>query len=184
MLSILDDFQNQTKQAIIHFQEELKSLHTGRASAGIVENIIIEAYGGRSPLKSLAQIIVPEARSIVVEPYDKNIIKDVERGIVMAKLDLNPSIQGSLIRIKLPELTEQSRQNLVKILRGLLEKSRIQIRKARDEAKKFLEQQKTGGEITEDDYYELIEKLDLTISQANQTLENLTEAKEQEIMRI
>lgn len=178
------NLKNHYDQTIAHLEKELHSLNTGRANSALVENIEITAYGNRTALKTLSHISVPEAKQITIEPYDKNIIKEIERGIVEANLGFNPQNEGNLLRIRIPELTEERRIKLVKVLNEYLENARISLRQARDKAKKEIEEQTRSKKISENEKFRQIEDLDKLTHEFTEKIKTMGEAKEKEIMTV
>jgi len=165
-------------------KEGFAALRTGRASAALFDRIRVDAYGEKSPINQIANISVPEARLIVIQPWDKNLITEIEKAIRSSELSLNPSNDGKVIRISIPALTEERRKDLVKQAKNHAEQSRVAIRNIRrdgnDELKKLLKDSK----ITEDDETkgaaELQKLTDSYIDQVNKILEE----KEKEIMEV
>jgi len=184
MLSFIENHKPNFQQIIEHFKRELLSLRTSRATPTLVENILVEAYGVKMPLQQLASITIPETKTIQIQLWDKNIIKEVEKVIAQSNLNLSPSVEGNVIRINLPFLTEENRKNLIKILHQRLEQNRIEIRNLRDKIKEEIINKFKGKEISEDDKYKLIEELDKTVHQYNEEVEGIGEKKEREIMRV
>ncbi len=167
-----------------HLNLDLKSLRSGRATPALVENIQINAYNIRTPLKQLASIHTPEPRLIVIEPWDKSLLKEIEKGIMEAQLNLTPNNDGSVIRIQVPTLTEESRRDIIKILHQKLEDSRIAIRKLREQIMKNLKNQKDNGEISEDDFFKFQKQLQSQVDEYNEKINKLGEQKEEEIMTV
>lgn len=180
----LSKFTGEFQDAIDFLKMELSSLRTGRATPALVENVQVEAYGSRTALVGLASISVPDSRTIVVEPWDKSILKEIEKGIQEAKIGLNPVVQGKIIRITLPTLTEESRRQLVKAMGDKLEQSRIAVRGIRENARTEVLQAEKDNEITEDEKYRLLEQLDKVVSGWNDKIKEIGEDKEREIMTI
>lgn len=181
---MLEKYTSQFTVIISSFKEEIATLRTGRAHPGMVENILIETYNSKMPLKQVASISTQDAKSLIIEPWDKSIIKDIEKGIVEAKVGFTPVSEGSLLRIKIPELTEERRLELKKVLNQILEKTRAQIRSRRDEAKREIETQERVKTISLDEKYRLIEKLNETTREFNEQIETLGQNKIKEIMEV
>ena len=131
--------------------DEFAGVRTGKASPALVENLPIEAYGSTMRLKELASINTPEMRSLVIQPWDAGTTGAIEKGIQAANLGLNPSVDGKLIRINLPDLTQERRQELVKVVRKQAEDGRISVRHVRRDALNHLKDEQKAGDITEDD---------------------------------
>ena len=138
-----------------HTLREFNTLHTGKASPSMVENIQIHvnSYGSSMHLREIAAITTPDPRTIQVQPWDKSIIKDVEKGIQVANLGLNPAISGDILRIPIPELSGERREELVKVAHQIAEQGRVSIRHARHEALDGLKKMNKNGEISEDDFH-------------------------------
>lgn len=178
----LSNYRPQFDQVIDFLKNDISSLRTGRANPAMVEGVMVEAYETRTPLSGLAAITVPDPRSILVEPWDKSLLKAIEKGILEAKLGFNPVVQGQQIRIPLPALTEENRKNLVKTLGEKLEHARKSIRNVRDEAKNEITKAEKDKAIGEDEKYKLLEQLDKTAAGCNDRIKNIGEEKEKEIM--
>ena len=176
--------QGNLLKIIEFFKKDISSLRTGRANPAILDGILVEAYGTKTPLVGLASITVTEARSIVVSPWDKNLTKDVEKAIVAANLGINPVNIGDKVKLVAPLLTEENRKELVKKLEEKMETSRISLRQARDEIKELIESAFKNKEINEDDKFRFFKELDEEIARQNDELKKLKEKKQEEIMTI
>src|SRR3974390_2403158 len=132
-------------------QHEFSTVRAGRASPALLDRVVVDYYGAATPLNQLATISVPEARLITVQPYDKSSIKFIEKAINESDVGLNPSNDGSLIRLVVPELTEERRRELVKVVRGLAEEGRVSIRNVRRDTMHHLRELKSEGEASSDD---------------------------------
>ncbi|MDR2028499.1 MAG: ribosome recycling factor [Treponema sp.] len=184
MHSVISTSEERMKKTITNLKEGFASLRTGRASAALFDKIRVDYYGDKSPLNQVANISIPEARLIVIQPWDKNLIGEIEKAIRSSELSLNPSNDGKVIRIAIPPLTEERRKELVKLAKNQAEQSRVAVRNIRrdgnDELKKLLK----DGELTEDEEARNSEELqkvtDNYIGKVNQVLEE----KEKEIMEV
>ncbi|MFH1712616.1 MAG: ribosome recycling factor [Candidatus Jacksonbacteria bacterium] len=182
---MLNTYKTQFENIIELLKQEITKLRTSRAAPSLVEDIAVEVYGGsRMQLKELASISVPEPRSLVIKPWDKNLIKDIEKGLINSNLEFNPIVETDILRIQLPELTQETREKLVKKLHGMLEQNRIKLRQIRDGAKKAIEQKHKNGEMAEDDKFSLIEDLNKMTREFSEQIDNLGKKKEEEIMTI
>lgn len=166
------------------FGEEMGKIRTGRANPALVENLLVDYYGTKTPLKQIAAINVPEARLIIINPWDKNALSSVETAIRNSDLGLNPASDGQIIRINIPPLTEERRKNLVKVLNQKAEEARIAVRNIREEAWKEIQDLEKGGTISEDDKFRGKEKLQKIIDEHNKQIEDSREKKEKEILTI
>jgi len=180
----LEIYKPEFQKVVDHLKEELKSLRTGRASTSLVEDIQVEAYGARTPIVGLATISIPDNRTITIEPWDKSVIKDMEKAIIDANIGLNPNVQGQIIRLSLPSLTEETRKDLIKVMNDKLEKTRIGIRNVREQIKSDVLESEKNNDITEDDKYRSLEALDKAIQDWNEKIRAIGKDKETEIMTI
>ncbi len=171
-------------KAIDFFKKDIAVIRTGRANPSILDGIFVEAYGAKTALIGLASIAVPEARSIVITPWDKSITKDIEKAIIAADLGINPVNEGDKIRLVVPQLTEENRKDLVKKLNEKLETARISLRQIRDQIKDSIEQAFKDKAISEDDKFRFIKELDEEIAKQNDALKSAKDKKEEEIMTI
>ncbi len=177
-------FNDSLKKIKNHFQDELKSIRTGRANVGIVSDILVEAYGSKIPLSQAASMGVADAKTITIDPWDKSLVKNIEKAILACGKNISPAVDGNIIRVKIPEMTQETRISTAKQMREKLELSRISIRKAREEEKKKIEKDKKDGIISEDQMRIGIKKLDDQTRDAIEELEKEANQKEKEIMSI
>ncbi|HOE12766.1 MAG TPA: ribosome recycling factor [bacterium] len=178
----LDDTELRMEEAVEACRQEMARLRTGRASAALLDGVTVEAYGTRTPLRQLANVSVPEARLIVVQPYDKSIIGDIERAINKSDLGLTPNSDGKLIRLTIPPLTEERRKDLVKVARKLAEEGRVHIRTIRREANDDLKRAEKDGDIPEDDARKMQDHIQELTDQFIEKIDKALEEKEKEIM--
>lgn len=176
--------QTEFNKTIEFFNKEISVLRTGRANPGVLDGIFIEAYGVRTALNGLASVSVSDARSMIIAPWDKSVIKDIEKAIVEADLGFGVVNEGDKIRLTLPMMTEENRKSLVKKLNESMEEARIAIRKVRDEVKTSIESAETAKEISEDDKYRFIKELDEEVAGKNDEVKRIRDKKEVEIMTI
>ena len=170
---------------VIEFlKTDILGLRTGRASSAIVEDIMVEAYGTRQSIKSVASITVSDAKTVNIEPWDKSILAALEKAIRDSSLGINPVNTGVQIRLFLPELTTERRQELIKVLHQKEEGARIAIRKVREEVKEMVKAAEDSNEVTEDEKYRLEEDLDKIVKEYNDKVKEITEKKEAEINTI
>lgn len=184
MSKIIDGYKPDYEKAIEHLKIEISSLKTGRATPLLVENILVESYAMKLPLKQVASISVPDARCLLIEPWDKSIIKEIEKAIVNSNIGLNPVNEGQKLRINIPSLTEEDRKKLVKILNQKVEAAKIAIRGIRDKVRDAIQKMEKEKEIAEDERFRLQKELDNFTGSYNDRLEEIGENKEEEINRI
>jgi ribosome recycling factor len=184
MQDVISSNEERMKKTAANLKEGFASLRTGRASASLFDRIRVDYYGEKSPLNQVANISVPEARLIVIQPWDKNLIGEIEKAIRASELSLNPSNDGKVIRIAIPPLTEERRKELVKLAKAQAEQSRVAIRNIRRDGNEELKKLLKDSKVTEDDQIkteaELQKLTDSYIGQVNQILEE----KEKEIMEV
>lgn len=171
-------------RAIDFFKKEISGLRTGRANPNILEGIQVESYGVKTPLNGVAAINVPDGQSLLVTPWDKNIVKEVEKAIVDAELGLGVVNDGEKIRLTVPKMTEENRKEIVKKINEKQEAARVTIRQVRDEIKSQIEAAEKNKEITEDEKFKYIKELDEEVRQRNDEIKELRDKKEKEIMTI
>ncbi|MBT4277203.1 ribosome recycling factor [Candidatus Falkowbacteria bacterium] len=181
---MIDSYKENFDKEIDRLKDELTKIRTGRATPALLQNIIVEAYEARTPLPQLANISAPEPRTLVVQPWDKSVTKEIEKAIASSDLGASVKNDGEILRITLPLLTEENRQKLVKLVGEKMEQARIAMRIVRDKVKDEIKEQENAKELTEDDKYRLIEELDLKIKEYNKKIEEIGKAKEEEIMTI
>jgi ribosome recycling factor len=148
---ILADSRTAMSKAVEHTLHEFSSLHTGKATPAMVESVHVEAYGSSVRLKEVAAITTPDPRTIQIQPWDKGLLRDVEKAIQVAKLGFNPIVQGDIIRCPVPELSRERRQDLAKVAHTQAEEGRVRIRTVRREGNDALKKAKSTGAISEDD---------------------------------
>ncbi|WP_413301302.1 ribosome recycling factor [Bacillus sp. 1P10SD] len=171
-------------KAIQSYSRELASIRAGRASASLLDRITVDYYGAPTPVNQMAGISTPEARLLVIQPYDKSILGDIEKAILKSDLGLNPSNDGSIIRIAIPQLTEERRKELVKVVKKESEEAKVAIRNIRRDGNDDLKKLEKNGEITEDalrGYSDDIQKL---TDEFIQKIDQITKDKEKEILEV
>ncbi len=184
MNKILEDNKGQYEKTLDFFKEDITSLRTGRVAPSLVEAVKVESYGTMSELLQLAAITTPEPQTIAIKPWDKGIIKDIERALRSSDLNINPVVDGDMIRINFPPLTEESRKDLVKILHKKVEESRITLRQQRDKIKEEIISLEKAKEITEDDKFKGLKDLDDLTKEYNEKIKEISDNKEKEIMTV
>lgn len=184
MNQYLEDKQVDFTQVLEFFKKEISSLRTGRANPGVLDGVQVEAYGVLNPLNAVGNISVSDASSIIIIPWDKTVIKAIEKAIIEAKLNLGVVNEGDKIRLTVPALTEENRREMVKRLSEKMEKSRISLRQIREDVKSKIEDAFLGKEISEDDKFRFIKELDEFAAKKNDELKEIKDKKEKDIMEI
>lgn len=179
MNDIITKKESEFIRAVEHLKSELSTLRTGRANAALVEHLEVEYYGATSPLLQIAQITVPEPRSIAIQPYDKNALKDIEKAVQASNLGINPVNDGAYIRLTIPQMTEDRRKELVKIVSQMSEKARVSIRSVREEIWKEIQ-----ASPKEDDVRTGKEDLQKVVDKYNDEIKKIVETKEKEVLTI
>ena len=184
MNTLIEKHKEEFEKTMSFFQEDISSLRTGRISPSLVENIFVESYGVNTELLQLAAITSPEPQSIVIKPWDKSILADIERALNQADLNVNPVVDGDLVRLNFPPLTEESRKELVKILHKKAEDSRITLRNNRERVKEEIISLEKSKQISEDDRFGALKELDELVKEYNEKIKQIGDEKEKEIMTI
>lgn len=180
----LEQAKEDFEEIIEFFKNDLKTIRTGRANVGLVENLEIEYFGARTPLQQAASVTTSDARTIVISPWNKDSLVDVEKAIRDSDLDINPTNDGNVIRLCFPALTEERRVELVKIIGKKTEDARIKVRKVREEAWDKIQKMEKEGEISEDDKFIGKDKLQAVVDEFNKKIEVISKEKEVEIMQV
>jgi ribosome recycling factor len=171
-------------KVIDFFHKEIGALRVGRANPEILDNVLVDAYGVKNKISGLASVSVTDARSMAVQPWDKSVLKDIEKGIVEADLGLSVVNDGEKIRLTLPVMTEDNRKALVKKLNEMMEEARTSVRKVREEIKQAIEAAEKAKEISEDDKFRFIKELEEEVQARNEEVKVLRDKKEVDIMTI
>jgi ribosome recycling factor len=179
---VLQDLRREIDETANRLKKGFARVRTGRASASLLDGIMVEYYGARTHLNSLATVNVPEARLIVVTPYDKGSIGEIERAIKGSELGLNPVNDGKLIRIPIPELTEERRRDLVKHVKKIAEEFRVSMRNHRRDANEMIKELQKEKQIAEDDARHAQEKVQVLTNEGIERVDQTLKSKEEEIM--
>ena len=179
---LLQEAEDKMDQAVAHTAGEFALVRTGRANPGILSRVVVDYYGSPTPLQQIAGFSVPEARLLVVQPYDKSSIPAIERAIQEGDLGLNPSNDGNVIRLAFPALTEERRRDLIRMVRSIAEDGRVAIRNVRRHTKDDMEA--LEGEISEDDIRRGEKELQEVTDQHVKRLDELLEHKEEELLEV
>jgi ribosome recycling factor len=169
-------------KAADHVRREFGMIRTGRASVSLLDGIDVEYYGSSVPLNQIANISTPEARLLLITPYDKSGLGSIEKAILKSDLGLTPNSDGKIIRIPIPELTEERRKNLVKLVRRLAEDTRVSVRNIRREANEHVKKSEKDGAISEDDSHHIMDEIQKITDEYMKNVDELLKAKEKEIM--
>ncbi|MFN7250807.1 MAG: ribosome recycling factor [Anaerobacillus sp.] len=176
--------EEKMNKAVEALKRELVTLRAGRANPAILDKIQVEYYGAITPLNQLASITVPEARLLVIQPFDKTIINDIDRAIQKSDLGLSPSNDGTVIRIMIPPLTEERRRDLVKLVKKYSEEAKVAIRNIRRDVNDDLKKMQKDGELTEDDLRRSTDEVQKITDKEIVKVDEVAVAKEKEIMEV
>ena len=181
-MDIFNDCEAKMKKCIFSLEEEFNGLRTGRASTTVFEKLSVESYGSPTPLNQLATISVPDARMVVIQPWDKNLLGDIEKAILKANLGMTPSNDGKLIRISIPPLTDERRAEIVKQAKKISENYKVAIRNIRRDGIDDAKRQEKSGDMTEDQRKVMEDKLQKLTDTYTEKVTKVLATKEAEIM--
>lgn len=181
---VINDMQVRMKKALDHTLHEFSTIHTGKASPSMVEGVMIDAYGSQMRIKDCAAITTPDSRLIQIQPWDKGLTKAIEKGIQMANLGLNPAVDGNMVRVPLPELSRERRQDFVKVASRMAEEGRVQVRNIRRDAMDALKKVQKDGKISEDDLKRFEKDIQTATDKAIKDIGDHLARKEKELLSV
>ncbi|MDD2257811.1 ribosome recycling factor [Candidatus Falkowbacteria bacterium] len=184
MFNLIKEKESEFNSVLDFFKRDIASLRTGRANLVMLDGVQVEAYGVLNPLNAVANVSIADPRSFLITPWDKGVIKAVEKALVEANLGFGIMNEGDKIRLTIPDLTQENRLDLVKKLNDRLEKARISLRQVREEVKGKISQAFNDKEIAEDNKFRLEKELDDLVSKKNDALKEIRDQKEADIMAI
>lgn len=180
----LNEAQARMKKAVEHTLHEFSTIHTGKASPAMVESVMVEAYGSMMPLKGCAAITTPDPRMIQIQPWDKGVIRAIEKALQMANIGVNPVVDGNLIRLPFPDLSRERRQEFVKTAQRLAEEGRVAVRHCRRDAMEAAKKLKKDGKISEDDEKRLEKDVQAATDKAIKDIDTHLATKEKDLMTV
>lgn len=172
------------EKVLAHLHQELQSIRTGRANPAMVESLRIDAYGAPTPLIQAASISAPEATQLVIQPWDPNLVKPIEKAIQASPLGIMPTVEGTLIRLHFPPLTEERRREMLKTVGEKLEMAKVGVRGVREDVQKHIKQSERDGELSEDVAEQELKALQAFVDDCNSRIQKLGEQKETELTSI
>jgi ribosome recycling factor len=181
---LLQDAREHMDKSVEATRQKFQSIRTGRASSALLDRIMVDYYGAHTPLRQLSTVSAPEARLLTVQPYDRSSIKAIERAIMESDLGLTPNNDGQIIRLQVPELTEERRKQLVKVVRGLTEEGKVGLRNIRRDVMHDLKELRDAGEAGADDEHRAEEALQKLTDEKVKELDALLKGKEAEILEV
>ncbi len=182
--TVIKNTKEKMNKAIQAFKRELSTVRAGRANPSLLDRVTVNYYGAPTPLNQLSSITVPEARLLVIQPYDKSVLNDIEKAILKADLGLNPSNDGTIIRIAIPALTEERRKALAKDVKAMAEDAKVAIRNVRRDANDELKKLEKDGQITEDEHRNFADDVQKETDNHVKEIDNIAKEKEKEIMEV
>jgi len=183
-LKIHGETEEKMKKTLKVLKEELASVRAGRANPALLDKVVVEYYGTPTPLKQLANVTAPEPRLLLIQPYDTNVIGDFEKAILKSDLGLNPNNDGKVIRLVIPQLTEERRKELVKLVKKFGENSKVALRNERRNANEEIKKMRKNAELTEDDEKKAQQEIQKMTDNYVKKIDGIIEGKEKEIMEV
>ncbi len=181
---VIEDMGDRVKEIHQSLTKQLSKVRTGRASVNLLDDVRADYYGQVTPIKQMANISVPEPRLLVVQPFDPGVIKDIEKAIVVADLGLNPLNDGKVLRVVIPELTEERRKDLVKVVKKIVEDHRVSVRQVRRECNDDLKKSESDKDISEDELHKGLDLVQKAVDTGIAAIDKVGEAKVEELMEI
>jgi len=183
-MQTLAEVKKKMEAALTHLGEEYKQIRTGRSHPGLVENIMVTAYGSQTPLKGLASISTPDPKSILVSPWDKSVVKDIEKALQSSQLGITPSVVGTDIRLVIPDLTQERRDELTKVVHTKAEEARVSLRTIREEYMHSVKADVDSKAVSEDELARAKKEIQTVIDGMNKKIEELADAKIEQITTV
>ena len=181
---MIDQLENKMNSALTHFEKELSSLRTSRANPSMLNNIFVEAYGSKNPLNQLGNISTPDSSTITIQVWDTSIIKQIENAIVESNLGINPQIDGQLIRLPIPKLSEERRKELTKVASEYAENSKVTIRNIRRDFIENKKKEKKDQNLSEDDLKRSINEIQKLTDENIEKIDKILELKKADILKV
>lgn len=181
---LIVETEERMKKQIEALRRELSGIRSGKASAALLDTVRVEAYGQTVPLQQVGSVSAPEARLLVVQPWDKSLIKAITKAIQQSELGLNPTDDGSIVRVPIPSLTEERRRDLVKLVARFAEEGRVHVRQVRHDMNKSIKQQETGGDIGQDEAKRLTAEVQKLTDRYVAEIDEILKKKTEEVMEV
>lgn len=182
--TVMKEMKDKMDKTIGHYKDELKAIRTGRASIAMFDNVTVDYYGSPTPLNGVATLSAPEPRLITIAPWDSSLIGVIEKAIQGSNMGFNPSNDGKIIRIPIPQLTEDRRKEIVKMVKKMAEENKVAIRNLRREGNDKIKKLEKDKEISEDDSKKYVDQIQTTTDEYIKKVDEVTAAKEKEVMEI
>ena len=181
---VLSGAEHKMARAVDVMQRDFQAIRTGRASTSLVERILVDYYGTETPLNQLAGISVPEAHQIVIQPWDRSVLGAIEKAILKSEIGLQPNVDGTVVRLNIPPLTEERRKDLVRVVHKRMEEARVEIRNLRRDAADSIKKEERDGDVGADDAHRQLEALQRTTDRWVGEVDRLGQVKEQEVLEV
>ena len=176
--------KEKTEKSLNVLKEDMGTVRAGRANAALVDKVVVEYYGTPTPLKSLANISVPEPRTLLISPFDPKSISEIEKAINIANIGINPVNDGKVVRLQVPQVTEERRKELTKVVKKMGEDTKVAVRNLRRDANDKVKKLEKSGDFTEDDVKETLDEIQKIIDKAVKDIDEVVAAKEKEILEV
>lgn len=176
--------ENKAEKCVLFLKEELNTVRAGRANPALLDKVMVDYYGTPSPLKNIANISAPDPRTLQVTPFDPSSIKEIEKALNMADLGINPNNDGKNIRLVIPQVTEERRKDLTKLVKKMGEDAKIAVRNLRRDSNEILKKQEKDGELTEDDLKNDLDEVQKLTDKEIKAIDDIVAAKEKDIMEV
>ena len=180
----MDDVQKKMDNALVHFEKELNTLRTSRASPNMLDNVTVDAYGSKTPLNQLGNISIPDPNTITIQIWDSSLVKQIENAITESNLGINPQTDGQMIRLPIPKLSEERRKELTKVASEYAENSKISIRNIRRDSIEFNKKEKKELNLSEDDLKKTINDIQKITDEKISQIEKILEQKKTDILKV
>lgn len=180
----IDILKEKIEKSLNVLKEDMGTVRAGRANAALVDKVMVDYYGSPTPLKALANISVPEPRTLLISPFDPKSIPDIEKGINIANIGINPANDGKVIRLQIPQVTEERRKELTKVVKKMGEDTKVAVRNLRRDANDKVKKLEKAGDFTEDDAKETLNEIQDIIDKAVKDVDGIVENKEKEILEV
>ena len=184
MATAKEVYQEKMDKTLSVLKDELNTVRAGRANAALLDQIKVDYYGSATPLKNIANISVPDPRSLMITPFDPSAVKDIEKAILTSNLGINPSNDGKNIRLVIPQLTEERRKDLTKLIKKMGEEAKVAVRNCRRDANEELKKEEKNGELTEDDLKADLDEIQKLTDKCMKDVDNIVSEKEKELMEL
>ena len=182
--NVQEILETKMQKTLSVFKEELNTVRAGRANAALLDRVVVDYYGSPTPLKGLSNISVPDPRTLMISPFDAKTISDIEKAINMLNLGINPSNDGKVIRLVIPQVTEERRKELTKTIKKIGEEVKIAVRNERRDANDELKKQEKAGELTEDDLKKELDLIQRRTDKAIKDIDDMVVVKEKELLEV